>query len=64
MRNDWMLRPKGVPYQVARSGAKVVSVFPVAVAIDAINYGVLRTSTRWVGSSPSCRRTCSGRSES
>jgi hypothetical protein len=41
VRNDWMLRPKGVPYQVARSGAKVVTVFPVASADDSISYGVL-----------------------
>jgi hypothetical protein len=35
----WTLRPKGVPYQVAKSGAKVVTVFPVA-AIPG-EYGVL-----------------------
>jgi hypothetical protein len=42
-RNNYMLRPKGVPYQVARSGAKVVTVFPVADADvdDKISYGVL-----------------------
>lgn len=33
------LRPKGVPYQVARSGAKVVTVFPVAAIPE--EYGVL-----------------------
>ena len=37
----WTLRPKGVPYQVAASGAKVVTVFPVAHAKDSIGYGVL-----------------------
>ena len=41
MRNNYMLRPKGVPYQVARSGAKVVTVFPVADVDDKIGYGVL-----------------------
>jgi hypothetical protein len=43
MRSNYMLRPKGVPYQVARSGAKVVTVFPVAYADvdDKISYGVL-----------------------
>ena len=42
-KGSYMLRPKGVPYQVARSGAKVVMVFPVAVADagDKISYGVL-----------------------
>jgi hypothetical protein len=34
----WTLRPKGVPYQVARSGAKVVTVFPVAHTDDRIGY--------------------------
>lgn len=38
VRKSWMLRPKGVPYQVARSGAKVVTVFPVATADDKVNY--------------------------
>jgi hypothetical protein len=43
MRSNYMLRPKGVPYQVARSGAKVVTVYPVAYADvdDKISYGVL-----------------------
>jgi hypothetical protein len=41
VRTDWMLRPKGVPYQVARSGARVVTVFPVADVNDKISYGVL-----------------------
>ena len=41
VRNDWMLRPKGVPYQVARSGARVVSVYPVADVNDSNSYGVL-----------------------
>jgi hypothetical protein len=41
VRKGWMLRPKGVPYQVARSGAKVVTLFPVADADDKISYGVL-----------------------
>ena len=35
----WTLRPKGVPYQVAKSGAKVVTVFPVASIPG--EYGVL-----------------------
>ncbi len=41
MRKGWMLRAKGVPYQVARSGAKVVTVFPVADSDDSVSYGVL-----------------------
>lgn len=41
VRKGWMLRPKGVPYQVAKSGAKVVTVFPVADSNDGISYGVL-----------------------
>jgi hypothetical protein len=41
VRKGWMLRPKGVPYQVTRSGAKVVMVFPVASADDSVSYGVL-----------------------
>jgi len=36
-----VLRAKGVPYQVTRSGTKAVMVFPVANAIDRIGYGVL-----------------------
>jgi hypothetical protein len=42
-KGNYILRPKGVPYQVARSGAKVVMVFPVAEADpdDKISYGVL-----------------------
>jgi len=35
------LRPKGVPYQVAKSGARAVSVFPVAHAVDSIGYGAI-----------------------
>ena len=35
------LRPKGVPYQVAKSGANVVTVFPVAAVPDSIGYGLL-----------------------
>jgi hypothetical protein len=38
----WTLRPKGVPYQVARAGAKVVTVFPVAHTVDSIGYGELK----------------------
>ena len=38
VRKGWMLRPKGVPYQVAKSGAKVVMVFPVADSDDSISY--------------------------
>ena len=41
MRKGWMLRAKGVPYQIASSGAKVVSVYPVADSDDSISYGVL-----------------------
>ncbi len=41
VRKGWMLRPKGVPYQVARSGAKVVTVFPVADSDDSISYEAL-----------------------
>jgi hypothetical protein len=41
VRKGWMLRPKGVPYQVAKSGAKVVMVFPVADAHDTISYEAL-----------------------
>jgi hypothetical protein len=41
VRKGWMLRPKGVPYQVAKSGARVVMVFPVADSNDSISYGVL-----------------------
>src|SRR5262249_27012963 len=37
----WSLRPKGVPYQVAKSGANVVTVFPVAAVPDNIGYGML-----------------------
>jgi hypothetical protein len=40
-RKGWMLRPKGVPYQVAKSPAKVVMVFPVADSDDSIGYGEL-----------------------
>jgi hypothetical protein len=39
----WTLRPKGVPYQVAKSGARVVTVFPVAHTVDRIGYGELGT---------------------
>jgi len=35
----WSLRPKGVPYQVAKAGASVVTVFPVASVGP--EYGVL-----------------------
>ena len=41
VRKGWMLRPKGVPYQVAKSGAKVVSVFPVADSNDNVSYEAL-----------------------
>jgi hypothetical protein len=41
VRKGWMLRPKGVPYQVAKSGAKVVTVFPVADSDDDISYEAL-----------------------
>ena len=52
------LRPKGVPYQVAKSGANVVTVFPVAAVPDSIGYGLLGTGRRpgrsWRSSRPSC----------
>jgi hypothetical protein len=41
LRRESKLRPKGVPYQVTKSGAKVVMVFPVADSDDKISYGVL-----------------------
>jgi hypothetical protein len=38
----WTLRPKGVPYQIAKAGKDVVAVYPVAHANDKIAFGVLR----------------------
>jgi hypothetical protein len=40
------LRPKGVPYQVAKSGAKAVTVFPVANGADSIAFGELAHMNR------------------
>lgn len=37
----WTLRPKGVPYQIARAGKPVVAVYPVASAVDKVGFGVL-----------------------
>jgi hypothetical protein len=39
--SGWTLRPKGVPYQIAKAGKSVVAVYPVADANDSIAFGVL-----------------------